>query len=209
MAPKVGTYTYDTTSTPARGTRTAPTTTKVEAAGTEGATTIQAVTVALDLGGQQAMARNTVAWGTAGAVVRRSVITFSAGGSQQIDCVWQPAFAQYAGALAVGRTWSFDTRCAAQIQGFDVTVQQRATRRVTAAAQVAGPSGAVATWTIADDTTLTVTTPIGVATVHTVGTQSLAPSLGLPVRTEARVDSSAPGSAPEQSTLSTKLVAGP
>jgi len=210
VAPKPGDYAYEATSVSSSGTRTDRATTKVEAAGTEGPTTLQTITIPLDLGGQQAVARNTVAWSAAGAFVRRSVISFTAFGQpQQLDCVWQPAFPQYPGRLAVDDVWSFDTGCSGKIQGFDVTIQQRATRRVTAAAQVAIRSGSVATWTIADDTTLVLNSPIGVATVRTVGTQSLAPSLGLPVRTEAKVESSTAGSAPERSTLTTKLVALP
>jgi len=208
VAPKVGDHVYESTSTSASGTRTGRATTKVEAAGTEGSSTIQVVTLPLDLGDQQVVAANTVAWG-AGAVVRRSVISLSALGPQQLDCLWQPVFSQYAGGLAVGTTWSFDSRCTGKIQGIDVAVRQRATRRVSGAAQVAGPAGAVATWTIADDTTIEVTSPLGVATVHLVGSQSLAPSLGLPVRTDARIDTTSPGSAPGRSTLTTKLVALP
>jgi len=207
VAPKPGAYAYEATSTSSGGPNTERTTTTVEAAGTEGATTIQAITLPLDFGGQRATLRNTVAWSASGAVVRRSLITIAAMGQQQLDCVWQPAFAQYEGGLAVGKAWSFDTRCTAQIQGLEVTLQQKATRRVTGTAQVAGPAGTVATWTIADDTTVIVTTgPLGSVTVRSVGTQQLAPSLGLPVRSETRVESSTSGSAPQSGTVTTKLV---
>jgi len=209
VAPKPGDYAYESTTTSPAGPRTERATTKVEAAGTEGPATILAVTVPLDLGGQQAVARSTVAY-SAGAVVRRSVITINAFGQpQQLDCVWQPAFAQYAGGLAIGKTWSFDTRCTGKVAGFDVSVQQRASRKVTGAALVAAPGGPVATWTIADDTTIVVTSPLGVGSVHMVGTQSLAPSLGLPVQTSAEVTASMAGSAPSQSTLATRLVGRP
>jgi hypothetical protein len=210
VAPKPGDYAYDATTTSPSGSRTDRTTTKVEAAGTEGATTIQAITIPLDLGGQQALTRNTVAWGSAGAVVRRSLVTITAFGQpQQIDCAWQPAFPQYAGALAVGRAWSFTTRCAAQVQGVAVTIEQRASRKVTGAAAVVGPAGSVATWTIADDTTVVVTTPFGPASVRTVGTQQLAPSLGLPVSSTSEVEARMGASAPEKSTVTTKLVGLP
>lgn len=208
VPPKAGDYVYEATSTSPSGTKTERTTTRVEPGGTEGPATIQAVTIPLDLGGQRAVARNTVAW-NGGALVRRSIITAAALGQQQLDCVWQPAFLQYAANLAVGQSWSFDTRCSGKIQGFDITIQQRATRRVTGTAQVAGPAGAVATWTVADDTSWVLTSPLGVATVHMVGTMALAPSIGLPVRSEARVEASSAGSPPEQSTLTTKLVALP
>jgi hypothetical protein len=212
VPPKHGSHVYEATTTSASGTRTERTATTVEPAGAEGATTLQAITIPLDLGGQQANARNTVAWSdAAGAVVRRSVITVTVGGlgPQQLDCVWQPPFPQYAGGLAVGKAWSFETRCAGRIQGFDVVVDQRAARRVTGSGSVAGPAGAVATWTIADDTTVLVTSPLGVSSVRTVGTQQLAPSLGLPVRTNSRVEATMPGSPPQQSTVTTKLVALP
>ena len=208
VAPKAGSYVYESTSTSPSGPRTGRTTTTVEAAGTEGATTLQAITIPLDLGGQQATARNTVAWG-GGATVRRSVITVAALGGQQLDCVWQPAFAQYAGGLAVGKTWSFSTRCAGKIGAIDVTIEQRATRKVTGSAPVAAPAGSVATWTIADDTTVVITSPLGAGTVRPLGTQSLAPSLGVPVRTERRVEARMGGSPPEQSTVTTKLVTLP
>lgn len=208
VAPKPGAYAYENTTTSASGTTTDRSTTTVEAAGTEGATTIQAVTIALALGSQQAVARNTVAWSTAGgAVVRRSLITVS--GLGQLDCTWQPAFAQYAGGLAVGAAWSFDTRCAGKVQGIDATIQQRAARKVTGTAQIAAPGGTVPTWTIADDTTIVVTTPFGPTTVRTVGTQQLAPSLGLPVRTESTIESRMGASAPDSSKVVTKLVARP
>jgi hypothetical protein len=206
--PKPGEYAYDSTSTSPSGSSTERTTTKVEAAGTEGGSTVQAVTVALDVGGQQATARNTVVWG-AGALVRRSLITITFGQPQQLECAWQPAFAQYAGPLAVGQAWSYDTRCAGKVQGLDVAIRQQASRRVTGTAQVAAPGGTVPTWTIADDTTLTVTSPIGAGTVHMVGTQSLAPSLGLPVRTSATVDAGRTGAPPERSTVTTRLVSTP
>lgn len=205
VAPKVGDYAYETT-TSSGGGRTDRTPIKVEAAGTEGSDTVRAVTVPLALGSQQALTRNTVAFGPSGAVVRRSVITADLLGPQQIDCVWQPPFAQYAGGLAVGTQWSFTTRCVVKVQGFDVTVEQRATRKVTAAVSVAGPAGAVATWTIADDTTIVVTSPFGEQTVRSVGTQQLAPSLGLPVRTEATIEARMGAGAPETTTVTTKLV---
>ncbi len=208
VAPRAGDYAYEATSTSPSGSRTDRSTTKVEVAGAEGATTIQAITIPLDLGGQQATARNTVAWNGA-ATVRRSVITVAALGGQQVDCVWQPAFLQYAGGLAVGKTWTFSTRCAGKIGNIDVTIEQRATRKVTAAATVAGPAGSVATWTIADDTTVVITSPLGAGTVRTVGTQSLAPSLGLPVKSESTVEARMGGSPPERSTVTTNLVALP
>jgi len=149
-----------------------------------------------------------VAW-NGGATVRRSIITVAALGNQQLDCTWQPAFLQYAGGLAVGKTWSYSSRCAGKIGGIDVTIDQKATRKVTGASSFAGPAGTVATWTIADDTTLALQSPLGPATVHMVGTQSLAPSIGLLVRTDAKVTASAQGSPPEQSTLTTTLVALP
>lgn len=207
--PKVGDYTYEATATSGAGNRTERTTTRVEAAGNEGATTIQVITLPLDLGGQQAVARNTVAWGTAGATVRRSLITVTSLGNAQLDCTWQPPFLEYAGGLAVGRSWSFTTRCAGKVQGFDVTIVQRATRKVTGTAQVAGPAGTVATWTIADDTTIELTSPLGNGTVRRVGTQQLAPSVGLPVRTESKVDARMTGSTPTQSTITTKLLTQP
>ena len=142
-------------------------------------------------------------------MVRRSVVTAAVLGQQQLDCVWQPAFPQYAGGLAVGKAWSFTTRCAGKVQGFDVTIEQRASRRVTGTASVVGPRGAVATWTIADDTTVVVTSPFGATSVRTVGTQQLAPSLGVPVRSESRVEATAPGSPPQRSTVATKLVTLP
>jgi hypothetical protein len=210
VAPKVGGYAYEATTTSASGQpQTNRTTTTVESVGTEGSNTIQTVTIPLDLGGQQATARNTVAWGSSGAVVRRSVISASALGAQQIDCAWQPPFAQYAGGLAVGKTWTYDTRCTGKLGALDVTVEQRATRKVTAAATVTGPAGAVATWTIADDTTVVVTTPFGATSVRTFGTQQLAPSLGVPVRSEMTVEARMGGASPERSTVTTKLVSLP
>ncbi len=200
---------YEATTTSPSAPPTERTTTTVEAAGTEGGATIQTITIPLDLGGQQALTRNTVAWGPSGAIVRRSVITVAALGPQQLDCVWQPAFAEYAGGLAVGKSWSFATRCAGKIQGFDVTIEQRAARRVTGTATVPGPAGPVATLTIADDTTVVVTSPLGTTSVRRVGTQQLAPSMGLPLRTESRVESRTGGAPPEQSTVSTRLVSQP
>jgi hypothetical protein len=212
MPPKTGNYVYQATTTSSGGTRTDRTTTMVEPAGNEGATTVQAITIPLELGGQQALTRNTVAWSAAaGAVVRRSVISVTVGGlgPQQLDCVWQPPFAQYADGLAVGKAWSFETRCVGRIQGFDVVIDQRAARRVTGSGSIASPAGPVQTWTIADDTTVVVTSPLGVNTVRTVGTQQLAPSLGLPVRTDSKVDATMPGAPPQQSTVTTRLVAVP
>ena len=210
VAPRPGAYVYESTTSGSTGSRTDQLTTRVEAAGTEGAATIQAVTIPLDLAGQRADARNTVAWsGSGGAVVRRSVISGAVLGQEQLDCVWQPAFAQYAPGLSVGKTWTFATRCAGKIQGFDVILEQRATRRVTGTASVPGPAGPVATWTIADDTTVLVTSPLGATSVRTVGTQQLAPSLGLPLRTESKVEATMGGGAPQQSTVTTRLVSLP
>ena len=209
MAPRPGAYTYESTSTSQSGSRTDRTTTTVEAAGTEGAATLQNVTIPLDLGGMQATARNTVAWSNAGAIVRRSLITVTSLGGQQLDCAWQPPFAQYAGGLAVGTTWRFTTSCAGKIGGFDVMIEQRATRKVTGSATVAGPGGSVATWTIADDTTVVVTSPLGAGSVRTTGTQQLAPSLGLPVSTSTRAEARQAGQPPQQSTITTKLVTLP
>jgi hypothetical protein len=208
-APKVGVYAYESTSTSASGTSTSRTTTTVEAAGTEGSATIQNVTIPLDLGGMTATARNTVAWSGAGAVVRRSLITVTSLNGAQLDCVWQPPFAQYAGGLAVGKTWTFTTSCAGKIGAFDVLIEQRATRKVTGSATVAGPAGPVPAWTIADDTTVVITSPLGAGSARSTGTQQLAPSLGLPVSTDTRVEARQAGQPPQQSTVRTKLVALP
>lgn len=207
-APKPGDYVYEAVTTGA-GSGTSRSTTRVEAAGSEGAATLQTITIPIDLGGQQATTRNTVAWGPAGAIVRRSVITAAAMGPQELDCVWQPAFPQYAGGLAVGKAWSYDTRCAGKVQGIDITVQQRAARRVTGSAPAAAPGGTVPTWTIADDTTVVVTTPFGATSVRTVGTQQLAPSLGLPVSARSRIESRMAGAPPSQSMVTTRLLTGP
>jgi hypothetical protein len=209
VAPKPGAYVYESTSTGSSGSRTDRTTTTVEAAGTEGAATLQNVTIPLDLGGMQATARNTVVWSNAGAVVRRSLITVTSLNGAQLDCAWQPPFAQYAGGLAVGKTWSFTTSCAGKIGAIDVQIEQQATRKVTGSTTVAGPAGQVAVWTIADDTTVVITSPLGAGSARTTGTQQLAPSLGLPVSTDMRAEARQAGQPPQVSTVKTKLVTLP
>lgn len=209
VAPKPGAYVYEATTTSSSGTRTDRTTTSVEAAGSEGAATIQAVTIPIDFGGMQATARNTVSWSSAGAVVRRSVITVTSLGGQQFDCAWQPPFPQYAGGLMVNKAWSYTTSCVGKIGGFDVTIEQRASRKIIGSTTVDGPAGQVATWSIADDTTVVVTSPLGAGSVRTTGTQQLAPSLGLPIRTETKAEASQAGQPPQQSTVTTKLVTLP
>ena len=209
VAPKPGAYAYEARTTSPSGSRTDRTTTTVETAGTEGAATIQNVTIPLDLGGMQATARNTVAWSNAGAVVRRSLITVPSLNGAQLDCAWQPPFAQYAGGLAVGKTWSYTSSCAGKIGAFDVQIEQRATRKVTGSTTVAGPAGQVAVWTIADDTTVVITSPLGAGSVRTTGVQQLAPSLGLPVSTDMQAEARQAGQPPQQSRVTTKLVTMP
>lgn len=208
-APKPGAYVYEATTTSSSGTRTDRTTTGVEAAGSEGAATIQAVTIPIDFAGMQATARNTVSWSPAGAVVRRSVITVTSLGGQQLDCAWQPPFPQYAGGLMVNKAWSYTTSCTGKIGGVDVTIEQRASRKVTGSTTVDGPAGQVATWSIADDTTVVVTSPLGAGSIRTTGTQQLAPSLGLPIRTETKAEASQMGQPPQQTTVTTRLVTLP
>ncbi|MEO5678533.1 MAG: hypothetical protein ABIS47_02585 [Acidimicrobiales bacterium] len=199
VAPKVGSYGYDATSTSGGG---APSTTRtavtVEAAGTDGPATLQDITIPTDQLGQRTNIRSRVAWGPAGAIVSRSQ---AAGG----DCMWQPAWPQYVGDLKVGRSWTYDTRCSvtAPVQA---TIERRGSRRVTASQTVGVAGTSVATWAIDVDETTVITTPLGVLTLRSVGTEQLAPSLGVPVtKTEAL---SGTGVSPG-STSSLKLVTLP
>lgn len=173
-APRVGSYGYEATTTSGGG---APSTSRVdvtvESAGSEGTTTLQDITIPTDQLGPRTTIRSRVAWGPAGAVVRRSQ---AAGG----DCTWQPAWPQYVGDLKVGRAWTYDTRCSvtAPVQA---TVQRQGSRKVTGTKAVTAAGRSVATWTIEVDETTTITTTLGVFSVRSVGTEQLAPSLGVPV----------------------------
>ncbi len=196
VVPKVGAYAYDsTTSSSGRAAGTSKATVTVEAAGNEGAITLQDITLPSE---QLGPIRNRVAWGPSGAIVRRSQ---ASGG----DCVWQPEWPQYAGGLKVGRSWTYDTRCpvTAPVQG---TVQRRGSRRVTGTQTVTAAGRPLATWTIAVDETTVITTALGSVTMRSVGTEQLAPSIGLPVvKTEALSGTSVPPG----STSTLKLTALP
>jgi len=174
VAPKVGSYPYDATTSSGGG---APSTTRVnvtvEAAGSEGATTLQDISIPTDQVGQRATVRSRVAWGAAGAIVRRSQVSGA-------DCVWQPAWPQYAGGLKAARAWTFDTRCSvtAPVQA---TVERRGSRSVSGSQMVELAGRQVATWTITVDETTVITTALGVLTFRSVGTEQLAPSLGVPL----------------------------
>lgn len=172
-APKAGAYGYDVTSTPGGG---SPSTSRqsvtVEAAGREGATILQDITLPADQMTQGATIRNRVAWGAAGAVVRSS----QAGGS----CVWQPPWPQYVGDLRVGRAWTYDTRCTVT-SPIQATVTRRGSSRVTGAQVVAAAGRQEPTWTIAFDETTVIATGLGTFTVRSVGTEQLAPALGVPL----------------------------
>ncbi len=174
MAPKVGAYGYDATTSSSGG---APSTSRVtvtvEAAGSEGATTLQDISIPTDQLGQRTTIRSRVAWGPAGAIVRRS----QAAGA---DCSWQPAWPQYAGGLKVGRAWTYDTRCSVTMP-VQATVERRGSRQVTGTQTVDVAGRSVATWTIAVDETTVISTTLGAITVRSVGTEQLAPSLGVPV----------------------------
>ncbi len=174
VAPKVGAYGYDATTTSGGG---APSTSRVtvtvEAAGSEGATTLQDISIPTDQLGQRTTIRSRVAWGPAGAVVRRSQ-------AMGADCLWQPAWPQYAGGLKVGRSWSYDTRCSVTTP-VQATIERRGTRQVTGTQSIDAAGRSVATWTIAVDETTVFTTTLGVFSVRSVGTEQLAPSLGVPV----------------------------
>ncbi len=174
VAPKVGRYGYDATGS-AGSSRVTVT---VEAAGTEGADTLQDITIPTDQLGPRTDIRSRVAWGPAGAIVRRSQ---AAGG----DCGWQPPWPQYQGGLTVGKAWSYDTRCTVTMP-VQATIERRGNRRVTGSQTVEVAGRRVATWTLAVDETTILTTLFGVITVRSIGTEQLAPSLGVPVaRTEA------------------------
>ena len=172
VAPKVGTYGYDAT-TSANGGAPSRVSVIVEAAGSEGATTLQDISIPTEQLGQRTTIRSRVAWGSSGAVVRRSQ-------AMGADCAWQPPWAQYAGGLRVGRTWSYDTRCSVTTP-VQATVERRGSRRVTGTQMVDVAGRSVATWTIAVDETTVITTTLGVVSVRSVGTEQLAPSLGVPV----------------------------
>jgi len=174
VAPKPGAYGYDATSS-ADGTApsTSKTTITVESAGTEGADTLQDITIPTEQLGQRTTIRSRVAWGPAGAIVRRSQ---AAGG----DCGWQPPWPQYEGGLTVGKTWSYDTRCSVTTP-VQATIERRGTRRVTGTQVVEVAGRRVATWTLAVDETTLITTVFGPISVRSVGTEQLAPSLGVPV----------------------------
>ncbi len=119
-----------------------------------------------------------MAWGPAGAIVRRSQ---AAGG----DCGWQPPWPQYEGGLTVGKAWSYDTRCTVTMP-VQATIERRGNRRVTGSQTVEVAGRRLATWTLAVDETTILTTIFGVFTVRSIGTEQLAPSLGVPVaKTEA------------------------
>jgi len=174
VAPRPGAYGYDATSS-ADGTApsTSKTTITVESAGTEGADTLQDITIPTEQLGQRTTIRSRVAWGPAGAIVRRSQ---AAGG----DCGWQPAWPQYEGGLKVGKAWSYDTRCSVTTP-VQATIERRGTRRVTGSQVVEVAGRRVATWTLAVDETTVITTIFGPISVRSVGTEQLAPSLGVPV----------------------------
>jgi len=174
VAPKVGSYGYDATGS-AGSSRVTVT---VQAAGTEGSTTLQDITIPTDQLGPRTDIRSRVAWGPAGAIVRRSQ---AAGG----DCGWQPPWPQYEGGLTVGKAWSYETRCAVTMP-VQATIERRGNRRVTGSQTVQLAGRRVATWTLAVDETTILTTLFGVITVRSIGTEQLAPSLGVPVaKTEA------------------------
>ncbi len=199
VAPKVGTYGYDaTTSSNGAAPSTSRITVTVEAAGSEGATTLQDISIPTDQLGQRITIRSRVAWGSSGAIVRRSQ-------AMGADCGWQPPWAQYAGGLKVGRTWSYDTRCSVTTP-VQATVERRGSRRVTGTSTVDAAGQSVATWTIAVDETTVITTPLGVVSVRSVGTEQLAPSLGVPVAKDESL--SGTGIAPN-TTSSLKLVSLP
>jgi len=174
VAPKVGAYGYDATTTSGGG---APSTSRVtvtvEGAGLEGSTTLQDISIPTDQLGQRTIIRSRVAWGPAGAVVRRSQ-------AMGADCLWQPAWPQYVGGLKLGRSWSYDTRCSVTTP-VQATIERRGTRQVTGTQTIDAAGRSVATWTIAVDETTVFTTTLGVFSVRSVGTEQLAPSLGLPV----------------------------
>ena len=178
VAPKVGSYGYDATGSAGSSRVSSRVTVTVEAAGTEGSNTLQDITIPSDQLGQRTSIRSRVAWGPAGAIVRRSQ---AAGG----DCGWQPPWPQYEGGLAVGKAWSYDTRCTVTMP-VQATIERRGNRRVTGSQTVEVAGRRVATWTLAVDETTVVTTIFGVITVRSIGTEQLAPSLGVPVaKTEA------------------------
>jgi len=174
VAPKVGSYGYNaTTSSDGVAPSTSGTTITVEAAGMEGADTLQDISIPTEQLGQRTTIRSRVAWGPAGAIVRRSQ---AAGG----DCGWQPAWPQYEGGLMVGKAWSYDTRCSVTTP-VQATIERRGTRRVTGSQVVEVAGRRVATWTLAVDETTVITTIFGPISVRSVGTEQLAPSLGVPV----------------------------
>jgi len=174
VAPQVGAYQYDATTSSSGG---APSTSRVsitvEAAGAEGATTLQDISIPTDQLGPRTTIRSRVAWSSMGAIVRRSQ---AAGG----DCTWQPPWPQYVGDLRPGREWTYSTRCTVTTP-VQATIERRGSRRVTGSQTVDAAGGAVATWTVAVDETTTITTTLGVFTVQSVGTERLAPSLGVPL----------------------------
>lgn len=196
MVPKVGLYSYDSTSSSSgRAASTSKATVIVEAAGTEGATTLQDITLPSE---QLGPIRNRVAWGASGAIVRRSQ-------ASGVDCAWKPEWPQYVGALKVGKAWNYDTRCpvTTPIQG---TVERRGSRRVTGTQTVTAAGRQLATWTIAVDETTVITTALGANTIRSVGTEQLAPSIGLPV---VKTESVSGTSVPPGSTSTQKLTALP
>lgn len=199
VAAKPGVFGYDNT-TGSDGA--VPTTNRVsytvEAAGTEAGVTLQDLTIPTEQFGQRVNIRNRVAIGPAGLVIRVSQ-------ADGYSCNWQPPWAQYVGGLKVGLAWSYASQClvTVPIQG---TVDRRGTRKVTGTHMLDAPGGKVATWTIDFDETTVITTGLGIFSVRSVGTEELAPSLGVLI---SKVEALSGTGVPTGSTSTLKLVTRP
>lgn len=127
-------------------------------------------------------------WSPQAAVVRTTRI--ETGTDAGRDCTWSPPFTEL-GALALGSTWSVDSRCDAPVGGIHTAFEIRGSGRVVGRATIDHGGTTVPVWHVERDRTTTITAEVAgdrlVQTVHERGNLFLDPARGVVLRSDVTI----------------------
>jgi len=118
--PAIGTFTYVSCTDPNDSTDV-----KIAAGQNSGGVTRREITTSQ---GELGTVTSTTAYGPAGIVQEK--LTIQANGVT-LQCDWNPDITEYPFELSVGKTWTADSTCTAQVFGGSITIHATATRKIT------------------------------------------------------------------------------
>lgn len=109
----------------------------------------------------------------------RLTMSHIASAQTSIDCGWTPPIVLFLLPLAVGKTWSYDSKCSATVSGAQATVQKKGDNKVIGKSLDTIGNVAVRTWVIEEHTITSVSHPFFNTTRDAVVTRHWAPDYGL------------------------------